>query len=38
MAWAEHIARMVEVTTTHAVFVRKPEGKTPLGTPRLREE
>jgi hypothetical protein len=35
MRWAEHVARMVEVGG-YSVLVGKPEGKRPVGRPRLR--
>jgi len=34
----EHVARMEEKLGAYRVLVRKPEGKRPLGTPRLRWE
>ena len=36
MRWAEHVARMGEEWGVYRVLVRKPEGKRPLGRPRLR--
>jgi hypothetical protein len=36
--WAEHMARMAEGSGVHRVLVGKPEGKRPLGRPRLRWE
>ena len=36
MRWAGHVARMGEDRGVHRVLVGKPEGKTPLGRPRLR--
>jgi hypothetical protein len=36
MRWAGHLARMVEDRGVHRVLVGKPEGKRPLGRPRLR--
>ena len=36
--WAEHVARMGEDRGVHRVLVGKPEGKRPLGRPRLRWE
>ena len=38
MRWAEHVARMGEGRVVHKVLVGKPEGKRPLGRPRLRWE
>ena len=38
MRWAEHVARMGEGRVVHRVLVGKPEGKRPLGRPRLRWE
>jgi len=38
MRWAGHIARMVESRGVYRVMVGKPEGKIPLGRPRLRWE
>jgi hypothetical protein len=38
MRWAGHVARMVEERGVHRVLVGKPEGKRPLGRPRLRWE
>ena len=38
MRWAGHVARMEEGRGVHKVLVRKPEGKRPLGRPRLRWE
>jgi len=38
MRWAGHVARMGEDRGVHRVFVRKPEGKRPLGRPRRRWE
>jgi hypothetical protein len=38
MRWAGHIARMVEGRGVCSALVRKPEGKRPLGRPRLRWE
>jgi hypothetical protein len=34
MKWVEHVARMGERRGLYSAFVRKPEGKTPLGRPR----
>ena len=36
--WAGHVARMGEWRDVYRVLVRKPEGKRPLGRPRLRWE
>ena len=36
MGWAGHVARMGEEREVYRVLVRKPEGKRPLGRPRLR--
>jgi hypothetical protein len=36
MRWAGHVARMGEERVVHRVLVGKPEGKRPLGRPRLR--
>ena len=36
MRWAGHVARMGEERGVHRVLVGKPEGKRPLGGPRLR--
>jgi len=36
MRWAGHVARMEDRRVVDRVLVRKPEGKTPLETPRLR--
>jgi len=38
MRWAEYIARMWEGRGVYRVLVGKPEGKRPLGRPRLRWE
>jgi len=38
MRWAGHVALMVEGRGLHRVLVGKPEGKRPLGGPRLRWE
>jgi len=38
MIWAGHVAVMVEGRGVHRVLVGKPEGKRPLGRPRLRWE
>jgi hypothetical protein len=35
MRWAGHVARMGEGRGVHRVLVGKPEGKSPLGRPRL---
>jgi len=36
MRWAGHVARMVERRSVYRVLVGKPEGKRPLGRPRIR--
>jgi hypothetical protein len=36
MRWAGHVASMGEGRGVYRVLVRKPEGKRPLGRPRLR--
>jgi hypothetical protein len=36
MRWAGHVARMEEERGVYRVLVGKPEGKIPLGRPRLR--
>jgi hypothetical protein len=38
MRWAGHLARMGEERKVYKVLVGKPEGKRPLGRPRLRWE
>jgi hypothetical protein len=38
MRWTGHVARMGEERGVHRVLVGKPEGKKPLGRPRLRWE
>jgi hypothetical protein len=38
MRWAGHVARMGEVRGVYRVLVGNPEGKRPLGRPRLRWE
>jgi len=38
MRWAAHVARMGERRGVYRVLVGKPEGKRPLGRPRLRRE
>jgi hypothetical protein len=38
MRWARHVARMGEKGGVYRVLVGKPEGKRPLGRPRLRWE
>ena len=35
MRWAEHVARVGERRGAYRVLVEKPEGKSPLGRPRL---
>jgi hypothetical protein len=36
MRWAGHVTRMREKRNVYRLFVGKPEGKKPLGTPRRR--
>jgi len=36
MRWAGHVERMGEERVVYRVLVAKPEGKRPLGRPRLR--
>jgi hypothetical protein len=36
MRWEEHAARMGETRNAYRIWVGKPEGKRPLGTPRSR--
>jgi hypothetical protein len=38
MILAGHVARMEEGRSVHKVLMGKPEGKTPLGRPRLMLE
>jgi hypothetical protein len=38
MRWARHVASMGEGRVVYRVLVAKPEGKRPLGRPRLRWE
>jgi len=38
MRWAWHVARMGESRGLYKVLVGRPEGKRPLGRPRLRWE
>ena len=38
MRWAGHVARMGERTGVYRALVGKPEGKRPLGRPRLKWE
>ena len=38
MKWAGHVARVGERRGMYRVLVGKPEGKRPLGRPRLRRE
>jgi len=38
MRWAGHVARMEKMKVVYRVLVGKPEGKRPLGRPRLRWE
>jgi hypothetical protein len=36
MRWAEHVAHMGKEKNVYKVLMGKPEGKRPLGRPRLR--
>jgi hypothetical protein len=36
MKWAGHVARLGEKRTAYRLFVRKTEGKRPLGRPKYR--
>jgi hypothetical protein len=36
MRWSGHVARMGEKRNAYRLLVRKPEGKRPIGRPRLR--
>jgi hypothetical protein len=36
MRWVGHVAKMGEKRNAYRLLVRKPEGKGPLGRPRLR--
>ena len=38
LRWTGHIARMEQFRNAYRVLVGKPEGKRPLGRPRLRWE
>jgi hypothetical protein len=38
MRWVEHVAQMGEERGVYRVLVGKPDGKGPLGRPRLRWE
>jgi hypothetical protein len=38
MTWAGHVARMGETRGVYKILVGKPEGKRPLGRPKLRWE
>ena len=38
MRWAGHVARMGERRDVYKILVGKPEGKKPLGRPKLRRE
>jgi hypothetical protein len=38
MKWARHVASMGERRSAYMVLMEKPEGKRPLGRPRLRWE
>jgi hypothetical protein len=38
MRWEGHVARIEEMRNLYRMFVRKPEGKRPLGRPRSRWE
>jgi hypothetical protein len=34
MKWAGHVACMGEMSNAYKIFIRKPEGKRPVGRPR----
>jgi hypothetical protein len=36
MRWADHVTRMEEKRNSYRLLLGKPEGKRPLGRPRLR--
>ena len=36
--WASHVARIGDRRSVYRVLLRKPEGRRPLGRPRLRRE
>jgi hypothetical protein len=36
MRWAGHVARIGEKRNAYSILVGKPEGRSPLGRPRLR--
>jgi hypothetical protein len=38
MRWTSHVARIAEERKVYKVLVGKPEGKRPLGRPRLKWE
>jgi len=38
MRWEGHVGRMVERRSVYRIFVGKPEGKRPFGSPRRRWE
>jgi hypothetical protein len=38
MSWAGNVARMGQKGNSYRDFVRKPEGKSPLGRPKRRPE
>jgi hypothetical protein len=38
MRWIGHVASMGGVRSAYKIFIRKPEGKRPLGRPRRRWE
>ena len=38
LRWAEHVANMEQSRNAYRVLVGKPDGKRPLGMPRLRWE
>jgi hypothetical protein len=38
MRWVEHVARMGEEKNVYKVLVGKPEGKRPLGKPKMGSE
>jgi hypothetical protein len=38
MRWARRVVRIKEMRNVYKIFVRKPEGKIPLGRPRRRRK
>jgi len=38
IGWAEHAARIRDIRVVYRILVGKPEGKRPLGRPRLKWE